>query len=247
MKQDEKVIRLICAIDEFWQQYDLHPENYEEYILRFDSKLNQIFPENYVLEQSILEMIGKLHGIDIFTNSNFLTVSYETNKIRKQIETYLNSCTIKFPFEVIEQYITKDYNLFNYLPNHDKLNPEKIESLLKKNSLVLLLLDYKMLKKELIHTLMKKTNKVSLIIAGVYGTGSFLYRFPELYLTDEAYNKLFGIQLFEYLKKDFYQYIQFSNIAKNNKYLTERLVKEKPEFICYVGKGYYNETRGEKL
>ena len=100
----------------------------------------------------------------------------------------------------------------------DLLLPESVENL---NEKVLLLLDGKYLTEELVENEINKSDFISEVFLGIYGSDNDLFKYSSYYKNIKNIDKILFEQLKDILKSDPYKFIKSSDIIKQNKKIIE--------------------------
>ncbi len=216
MDNQKIMIRLINEIDNIISDiYDLDdlllPESVEN-LNEFSRKIDEIFING--LNDELLQMINKIEYKDIFLVHNG---EFKNNKNRKIIEEYiLNNDKLYLDYDLIKENIKDNYKLVKYVK--DKL---KLCELVNLNEKVLLLLDGKYLTKELVENEINKSDFISEVFLGIYGSDNDLFKYSSYYKNIKNIDKILFEQLKDILKSDPYKFIKSSDIIKENKKIIE--------------------------
>lgn len=81
---------------------------------------------------------------------------------------------------------------------------------------------------------MKKSNFVSLIFLGMYGSENDIYRYSGFYKDCEEINELLYIQLKEILQADIIRYMNASLIVKTNQKINDLVLDIDPRMDAYT-------------
>ena len=206
MDNQKIMIRLINEIDNIISDiYDLDdlllPESVEN-LNEFSRKIDEIFING--LNDELLQMINKLEYKDIFLVHNG---EFKNNKNRKIIEEYiLNNDKLYLDYDLIKENI-KDKS--------------KLCELVNLNEKVLLLLDGKYLTEELIENEINKSDFISEVFLGIYGSDNDLFKYSSYYKNIKNIDEILFEQLKDILKSDPYKFIKSSDIIKQNKKIIE--------------------------
>ena len=212
MYNQKIMIKLINEIDNIISDiYDLDdlllPETVEN-LNEFSRKIDEIFING--LNDELLQMINKLEYKDIFLVYNG---EFENNKNRKIIEEYIsNNDKLYLDYDLIKENIKDNYKLAKYVKDKSGLL-----ELVNLNEMVLILLDGKYLTEELVENEINKSDLISKIFLGIYGSDNDLFKYKNIKNIDEI---LFE-QLKDTLKSDPYKFIKSSDIIKQNKKIIE--------------------------
>ena len=216
MDNQKIMIKLINEIDNIISDiYDLDdlllPESVEN-LNEFSRKIDEIFING--LNDELLQMINKIEYKDIFLVHNG---EFKNNKNRKIIEEYiLNNDKLYLDYDLIKENIKDNYKLVKYVK--DKL---KLCELVNLNEKVLLLLDGKYLTKELVENEINKSDFISEVFLGIYGSDNDLFKYSSYYKNIKNIDKILFEQLKDILKSDPYKFIKSSDIIKENKKIIE--------------------------
>ena len=210
------MIRLINEIDNIISDiYDLDdlllPESVEN-LNEFSRKIDEILIKG--LNDELLQMINKLDYKDIFLVHNG---EFKNNKNRKMIEEYiLNNDKLYLDYDLIKENIKDNYKLVKYVKDKSKLC-----ELVNLNEKVLLLLDGKYLTEELVENEINKSDFISEVFLGIYGSDNDLFKYSNYYKNIKNIDEILFEQLKDILKSDPYKFIKSSDIIKENKKIIE--------------------------
>ena len=216
MDNQKIMIRLINEIDNIISDiYDLDdlllPESVEN-LNEFSRKIDEIFING--LNDELLQMINKIEYKDIFLVHNG---EFKNNKNRKIIEEYiLNNDKLYLDYDLIKENIKDNYKLVKYVKDKSKLC-----ELVNLNEKVLLLLDGKYLTEELVENEINKSDFISEVFLGIYGSDNDLFKYSSYYKNIKNIDKILFEQLKDILKSDPYKFIKSSDIIKQNKKIIE--------------------------
>lgn len=216
MDNQKIMIRLINEIDNIISDiYDLDdlllPESVEN-LNEFSRKIDEILIIG--LNDELLQMINKLEYKDIFLVHNG---EFKNNKNRKMIEEYiLNNDKLYLDYDLIKENIKDNYRLVKYVKNKSKLS-----ELVNLNEMVLLLLDGKYLTEELVENEINKSDFISEVFLGIYGSDNDLFKYSSYYKNIKNIDEILFEQLKDILKSDPYKFIKSSDIIKENKKIIE--------------------------
>ena len=216
MDNQKIMIRLINEIDNIISNiYDLDdlllPESVEN-LNEFSRKIDEILIIG--LNDELLQMINKLEYKDIFLVHNG---EFKNNKNRKMIEEYiLNNDKLYLDYDLIKENIKDNYRLVKYVKNKSKLS-----ELVNLNEMVLLLLDGKYLTEELVENEINKSDFISKVFLGIYGSDNDLFKYSSYYKNIKNIDEILFEQLKDILKSDPYKFIKSSDIIKQNKKIIE--------------------------
>jgi len=216
MDNQKIMIRLINEIDNIISDiYDLDdlllPESVEN-LNEFSRKIDEILIIG--LNDELLQMINKLEYKDIFLVHNG---EFKNNKNRKMIEEYiLNNDKLYLDYDLIKENIKDNYRLVKYVKNKSKLS-----ELVNLNEMVLLLLDGKYLTEELVENEINKSDFISEVFLGIYGSDNDLFKYSSYYKNIKNIDEILFEQLKDILKSDPYKFIKSSDIIKQNKKIIE--------------------------
>ena len=216
MDNQKIMIRLINEIDNIISDiYDLDdlllPESVEN-LNEFSRKIDEIFING--LNDELLQMINKIEYKDIFLVHNG---EFKNNKNRKMIEEYiLNNDKLYLDYDLIKENIKDNYRLVKYVKNKSKLS-----ELVNLNEMVLLLLDGKYLTEELVENEINKSDFISEVFLGIYGSDNDLFKYSSYYKNIKNIDEILFEQLKDILKSDPYKFIKSSDIIKQNKCLCQ--------------------------
>ena len=216
MDNQKIMIRLINEIDNIISDiYDLDdlllPESVEN-LNEFSRKIDEIFING--LNDELLQMINKLEYKDIFLVHNG---EFKNNKNRKMIEEYiLNNDKLYLDYDLIKKNIKDNYKLVKYVKDKSKLC-----ELVNLNEKILLLLDGKYLTEELIENEINKSDFISKVFLGIYGSDNDLFKYSSYYKNIKNIDEILFEQLKDILKSDPYKFIKSSDIIKQNKKIIE--------------------------
>ena len=216
MDNQKIMIRLINEIDNIISDiYDLDdlllPESVEN-LNEFSRKIDEIFING--LNYELLQMINKLEYKDIFLVHNG---EFKNNKNRKIIEEYiLNNDKLYLDYDLITENIKDNYKLVKYVKDKSKLC-----ELVNLNEKVLLLLDGKYLTEELVENEINKSDFISKVFLGIYGSDNDLFKYSSYYKNIKNIDEILFEQLKDILKSDPYKFIKSSDIIKQNKKIIE--------------------------
>jgi len=216
MDNQKIMIRLINEIDNIISDiYDLDdlllPESVEN-LNEFSRKIDEIFING--LNDELLQMINKIEYKDIFLVHNG---EFKNNKNRKIIEEYiLNNDKLYLDYDLIKENIKDNYKLVKYVKDKSKLC-----ELVNLNEKVLLLLDGKYLTEELVENEINKSDFISEVFLGIYGSDNDLFKYSSYYKNIKNIDKILFEQLKDILKSDPYKFIKSSDIIKENKKIIE--------------------------
>lgn len=210
------MIKLINEIDNIISDiYDLDdlllPETVEN-LNEFSRKIDEIFING--LNDELLQMINKLEYKDIFLVYNG---EFENNKNRKIIEEYIsNNDKLYLDYDLIKENIKDNYKLVKYVKDKSGLL-----ELVNLNEMVLILLDGKYLTEELVENEINKSDLISKIFLGIYGSDNDLFKYSSYYKNIKNIDEILFEQLKDTLKSDPYKFIKSSDIIKQNKKIIE--------------------------
>ena len=216
MDNQKIMIRLINEIDNIISDiYDLDdlllPESVEN-LNEFSRKIDEIFING--LNDELLQMINKIEYKDIFLVHNG---EFKNNKNRKIIEEYiLNNDKLYLHYDLIKENIKDNYKLVKYVKDKSKLC-----ELVNLNEKVLLLLDGKYLTEELVENEINKSDFISEVFLGIYGSDNDLFKYSSYYKNIKNIDEILFEQLKDILKSDPYKFIKSSDIIKQNKKIIE--------------------------
>ena len=216
MDNQKIMIKLINEIDNIISDiYDLDdlllPESVEN-LNEFSRKIDEILING--LNYELLQMINKLEYKDIFLVHNG---EFKNNKNRKIIEEYiLNNDKLYLDYDLITENIKDNYKLVKYVKDKSKLC-----ELVNLNEKVLLLLDGKYLTEELVENEINKSDFISEVFLGIYGSDNDLFKYSSYYKNIKNIDEILFEQLKDTLKSDPYKFIKSSDIIKQNKKIIE--------------------------
>ena len=216
MDNQKIMIKLINEIDNIISDiYDLDdlllPETVEN-LNEFSRKIDEILING--LNYELLQMINKLEYKDIFLVHNG---EFKNNKNRKIIEEYiLNNDKLYLDYDLITENIKDNYKLVKYVKDKSKLC-----ELVNLNEKVLLLLDGKYLTEELVENEINKSDFISKVFLGIYGSDNDLFKYSSYYKNIKNIDEILFEQLKDTLKSDPYKFIKSSDIIKQNKKIIE--------------------------
>lgn len=216
MDNQKIMIKLIDEIDNIISDiYDLDdlllPESLET-LNEFSRKIDEILING--LNYELLQMINKLEYKDIFLVHNG---EFKNNKNRKIIEEYiLNNDKLYLDYDLITENIKDNYKLVKYVKDKSKLC-----ELVNLNEKVLLLLDGKYLTEELVENEINKSDFISKVFLGIYGSDNDLFKYSSYYKNIKNIDEILFEQLKDILKSDPYKFIKSSDIIKQNKKIIE--------------------------
>lgn len=229
MDNQKIMIRLINEIDNIISDiYDLDdlllPESVEN-LNEFSRKIDEIFING--LNDELLQMINKIEYKDIFLVHNG---EFKNNKNRKMIEEYiLNNDKLYLDYDLIKENIKDNYRLVKYVKNKSKLS-----ELVNLNEMVLLLLDGKYLTEELVENEINKSDFISEVFLGIYGSDNDLFKYSSYYKNIKNIDEILFEQLKDILKSDPYKFIKSSDIIKENKKIIELVTSIDSRLNSYV-------------
>ena len=216
MDNQKIMIKLINEIDNIISDiYDLDdlllPESVET-LNEFSRKIDEILING--LNDELLQMINKLEYKGIFLVHNG---EFKNNKNRKVIEEYiLNNDKLYLDYDLIKENIKDNYKLVKYVKDKSKLC-----ELVNLNEMVLILLDGKYLTEELIENEINKSDFISKVFLGIYGSDNDLFKYSSYYKNIKNIDEILFEQLKDILKSDPYKFIKSSDIIKQNKKIIE--------------------------
>lgn len=216
MDNQKIMIKLINEIDNIISDiYDLDdlllPESVEN-LNKFSRKIDEILING--LNYELLQMINKLEYKDIFLVHNG---EFKNNKNRKIIEEYiLNNDKLYLDYDLIKENIKDNYKLVKYVKDKSKLC-----ELVNLNEKVLLLLDGKYLTEELVENEINKSDFISKVFLGIYGSDNDLFKYSSYYKNIKNIDEILFEQLKDILRSDPYKFIKSSDIIKQNKKIIE--------------------------
>lgn len=216
MDNQKIMIKLINEIDNIISNiYDLDdlllPESVEN-LNKFSRKIDEILING--LNDELLQMINKLEYKGIFLVHNG---EFNNNKNRKIIEEYiLNNDKLYLDYDLIKENIKDNYKLVKYVKDKSKLC-----ELVNLNEMVLLLLDGKYLTEELVENEINKSDFISEVFLGIYGSDNDLFKYSSYYKNIKNIDEILFEQLKDILKSDPYKFIKSSDIIKQNKKIIE--------------------------
>ena len=216
MDNQKIMIKLINEIDNIISDiYDLDdlllPESVGT-LNEFSRKIDEILING--LNDELLQMINKLEYKGIFLVHNG---EFKNNKNRKIIEEYiLNNDKLYLDYDLIKENIKDNYKLVKYVKDKSKLF-----ELVNLNEKVLLLLDGKYLTEELVENEINKSDFISEVFLGIYGSDNDLFKYSSYYKNIKNIDEILFEQLKDILKSDPYKFIKSSDIIKENKKIIE--------------------------
>ena len=229
MDNQKIMIRLINEIDNIISDiYDLDdlllPESVEN-LNEFSRKIDEIFING--LNDELLQMINKIEYKDIFLVHNG---EFKNNKNRKIIEEYiLNNDKLYLDYDLIKENIKDNYKLVKYVKDKSKLC-----ELVNLNEKVLLLLDGKYLTEELVENEINKSDFISKVFLGIYGSDNDLFKYSSYYKNIKNIDEILFEQLKDILKSDPYKFIKSSDIIKQNKKIIELVTSMDSRLNAYA-------------
>ena len=229
MDNQKIMIRLINEIDNIISDiYDLDdlllPESVET-LNEFSRKIDEILING--LNDELLQMINKLEYKDIFLVHNG---EFKNNKNRKIIEEYiLNNDKLYLDYDLIKENIKDNYKLVKYVKDKSKLC-----ELVNLNEMVLILLDGKYLTEELIENEINKSDFISKVFLGIYGSDNDLFKYSSYYKNIKNIDEILFEQLKDTLKSDPYKFIKSLDIIKQNKKIIELVTSIESRLKAYA-------------
>ncbi len=229
MDNQKIMIKLINEIDNIISDiYDLDdlllPESVEN-LNKFSRKIDEILING--LNDELLQMINKLEYKGIFLVHNG---EFNNNKNRKIIEEYiLNNDKLYLDYDLIKENIKDNYKLVKYVKDKSKLC-----ELVNLNEMVLLLLDGKYLTEELIENEINKSDFISKVFLGIYGSDNDLFKYSSYYKNIKNIDEILFEQLKDILKSDPYKFIKSSDIIKQNKKIIELITSIDSRLNAYA-------------
>ena len=229
MDNQKIMIKLINEIDNIISDiYDLDdlllPESVET-LNEFSRKIDEILING--LNDELLQMINKLEYKDIFLVHNG---EFKNNKNRKIIEEYiLNNDKLYLDYDLIKENIKDNYKLVKYVKDKSKLS-----ELVNLNEMVLILLDGKYLTEELIENEINKSDFISKVFLGIYGSDNDLFKYSSYYKNIKNIDEILFEQLKDILKSDPYKFIKSSDIIKQNKKIIELITSIDSRLNAYA-------------
>lgn len=229
MDNQKIMIKLINEIDNIISDiYDLDdlllPESVEN-LNEFSRKIDEILING--LNYELLQMINKLEYKDIFLVHNG---EFKNNKNRKIIEEYiLNNDKLYLDYDLITENIKDNYKLVKYVKDKSKLC-----ELVNLNEKVLLLLDGKYLTEELVENEINKSDFISKVFLGIYGSDNDLFKYSSYYKNIKNIDEILFEQLKDTLKSDPYKFIKSSDIIKQNKKIIELITSIDSRLNAYA-------------
>ena len=229
MDNQKIMIKLINEIDNIISDiYDLDdlllPESVEN-LNKFSRKIDEILING--LNDELLQMINKLEYKGIFLVHNG---EFNNNKNRKIIEEYiLNNDKLYLDYDLIKENIKDNYKLVKYVKDKSKLS-----ELVNLNEMVLLLLDGKYLTEELVENEINKSDFISKVFLGIYGSDNDLFKYSSYYKNIKNIDEILFEQLKDILKSDPYKFIKSSDIIKENKKIIELVTSIDSRLNAYV-------------
>lgn len=229
MDNQKIMIKLINEIDNIISDiYDLDdlllPESVGT-LNEFSRKIDEILING--LNDELLQMINKLEYKVIFLVHNG---EFKNNKNRKIIEEYiLNNDKLYLDYDLIKENIKDNYKLVKYVKDKSKLF-----ELVNLNEKVLILLDGKYLTEELIENEINKSDFISKVFLGIYGSDNDLFKYSSYYKNIKNIDEILFEQLKDTLKSDPYKFIKSSDIIKQNKKIIELVTSIDSRLNSYV-------------
>lgn len=229
MDNQKIMIKLINEIDNIISDiYDLDdlllPESVGT-LNEFSRKIDEILING--LNDELLQMINKLEYKGIFLVHNG---EFKNNKNRKIIEEYiLNNDKLYLDYDLIKENIKDNYKLVKYVKDKSKLF-----ELVNLNEKVLLLLDGKYLTEELVENEINKSDFISKVFLGIYGSDNDLFKYSSYYKNIKNIDEILFEQLKDILKSDPYKFIKSSDIIKENKKIIELVTSIDSRLNSYV-------------
>ena len=229
MDNQKIMIKLINEIDNIISNiYDLDdlllPESVEN-LNKFSRKIDEILING--LNDELLQMINKLEYKGIFLVHNG---EFNNNKNRKIIEEYiLNNDKLYLDYDLIKENIKDNYKLVKYVKDKSKLS-----ELVNLNEMVLILLDGKYLTEELIENEINKSDFISKVFLGIYGSDNDLFKYSSYYKNIKNIDEILFEQLKDILKSDPYKFIKSSDIIKQNKKIIELITSIDSRLNAYA-------------
>ena len=203
MDNQKIMIKLINEIDNIISDiYDLDdlllPESVET-LNEFSRKIDEILING--LNDELLQMINKLEYKGIFLVHNG---EFKNNKNRKIIEEYiLNNDKLYLDYDLIKENIKDNYKLVKYVKDKSKLS-----ELVNLNEMVLLPLDGKYLTEELIENEINKSDFISKVFLGIYGSDNDLFKYSSYYKNIKNIDEILFEQLKDILKSEPHKFIR---------------------------------------
>lgn len=229
MDNQKIMIKLINEIDNIISDiYDLDdlllPESVGT-LNEFSRKIDEILING--LNDELLQMINKLEYKGIFLVHNG---EFKNNKNRKIIEEYiLNNDKLYLDYDLIKENIKDNYKLVKYVKDKSKLF-----ELVNLNEKVLLLLDGKYLTEELVENEINKSDFISKVFLGIYGSDNDLFKYSSYYKNIKNIDEILFEQLKDILKSYPYKFIKSSDIIKENKKIIELVTSIDSRLNSYV-------------
>ena len=229
MDNQKIMIKLINEIDNIISEiYDLDdlllPESVGT-LNEFSRKIDEILING--LNDELLQMINKLEYKGIFLVHNG---EFKNNKNRKIIEEYiLNNDKLYLDYDLIKENIKDNYKLVKYVKDKSKLF-----ELVNLNEKVLLLLDGKYLTEELVENEINKSDFISKVFLGIYGSDNDLFKYSSYYKNIKNIDEILFEQLKDILKSYPYKFIKSSDIIKENKKIIELVTSIDSRLNSYV-------------
>ena len=229
MDNQKIMIKLINEIDNIISDiYDLDdlllPESVGT-LNEFSRKIDEILING--LNDELLQMINKLEYKGIFLVHNG---EFKNNKNRKIIEEYiLNNDKLYLDYDLIKENIKDNYKLVKYVKDKSKLF-----ELVNLNEKVLLLLDGKYLTEELVENEINKSDFISKVFLGIYGSDNDLFKYSSYYKNIKNIDEILFEQLKDISKSDPYKFIKSSDIIKENKKIIELVTSIDSRLNSYV-------------
>lgn len=229
MDNQKIMIKLINEIDNIISDiYDLDdlllPESVGT-LNEFSRKIDEILING--LNDKLLQMINILEYKGIFLVHNG---EFKSNKNRKIIEEYiLNNDKLYLDYDLIKENIKDNYKLVKYVKDKSKLF-----ELVNLNEKVLLLLDGKYLTEELVENEINKSDFISKVFLGIYGSDNDLFKYSGYYKNIKNIDEILFEQLKDILKSDPYKFIKSSDIIKENKKIIELVTSIDSRLNSYV-------------
>lgn len=229
MDNQKIMIKLINEIDNIISDiYDLDDLLFPESVgtlNEFSRKIDELLINGS--NDELLQMINKLEYKDIFLVHNG---EFKNNKNRKIIEEYiLNNDKLYLDYDLIKENIKDNYKLVKYVKDKSKLC-----ELVNLNEMVLLLLDGKYLTEELVENEINKSDFISKVFLGIYGSDNDLFKYSSYYKNIKNIDEILFEQLKDILKSDPYKFIKSSDIIKQNKKIIELITSIDSRLNAYA-------------
>lgn len=239
----EKIAKLICSMKKFDENYMCNCGCSDDVMCDFISELHDTFSN----VEEVMEYASYIKSLDpeVFVDNNYKDVEHDNDDIRFAIESIFKSDIeakeIKLDYNLVSKYIDDCPSLIIYL---DNITDEEIISLGVINPSILYSLNSFSI--DTLKSIMRENAKTSLVIdcdimdLDLVGN-TYLYENKNRFLEDKELYDLYIEGLKLHLRDNVTDYIQLSDIARNDVSLAEFVLDIEPKLIPYTEENVHND------